>query len=112
MSLYETTFAVRQDVSKNELETIVSEISEAITSSSAKILKTEEWGLLNLAYIIKKNKKAHYIHLVIEAEPTLPDIVYKEYKHRSKDIIRHLTVSIDSFSEKPTHMLRAAQEAA
>lgn len=111
MPIYESTFIIRQDTPKTEIETIVTEISNTVTESGGKILKTERWGLVNLAYVIKKNKKGHYIHLVIEGPENTPDILAREFKHRIKDIIRNLTVVTDSFSEKPSHMMRAAEEA-
>lgn len=111
MPLYESTFIIRQDTPKNEIETIVTDISEAITGAGGKILKTERWGLLNLAYIIKKNKKGHYIHLVIDGPEHTPDILTREFKHRTKDVIRNLTVAVDHVSEKSSHMMRAAEEA-
>ena len=111
MPLYESTFIIRQDTPKTEIETILTDISEAVTQNGGKILKTERWGLLNLAYVIKKNKKGHYIHLVIEGPESTPNVLAREYKHRTKDVIRNLTVVAESFSDKPSHMMRTAEEA-
>lgn len=110
MPLYESTFIVRQDVSGNELETIVKEISDHVAEYGAKILKTEKWGLRNLAYPIKKNNKGHYTHFVIEGDSGVPALLAKEYKHRKENVIRELTVLTETFSEKPSHMMQEKED--
>ena len=62
MNLYEHTIITKQDFSKNQLESIKSKYSNIIKKNEGEILKIEDWGLLNMSYEIKKNKKGNYIH--------------------------------------------------
>lgn len=110
MPLYECTFIVRQDATAQEVEKITSTLSNVISENQGKVLKVENWGLRTLAYDIKKNKKGHYVMLVIEAENS----ALKEMERRIKlteDVIRYLTVKIDSFNGKDSIMLTANQNA-
>ena len=66
MAFYENTIVAKQDLAEKELKGIISKYEDIINASSGKIVKTEEWGLLNLAYIIKKNRKGSYIHFKIK----------------------------------------------
>ena len=60
MPLYEHVFLARQDISQQQVEALIKEFADVITAGGGKIGKTEYWGLKNLAYKIKKNRKAHY----------------------------------------------------
>ena len=58
MAFYENTIIAKQDLATNDIKNIRDKYKEIINSSSGKVLKIEEWGLLNLANKIKKYKKA------------------------------------------------------
>ena len=66
MNLYEHTIIARQDTSPQELKKIEEKYSQIVKNLNGKVIKTEKWGLLNLSYLIKKNKKGNYIHFKIE----------------------------------------------
>ena len=70
MAFYEHTIVGKQDLSEKEVESLISKYSKII-DKSGKILKTEKWGLLNLANKIKKNKKGNFVHFKIEIEGKL-----------------------------------------
>ncbi len=109
MPLYECTFIVRQDATTQEVEKITSTLSNVITDNGGKVLKTEFWGLKSLAYEIKKNKKGHYIMLVLDANHE----TMKEMERRMKlteDVIRNLTIQIESFDGKDSVMLSSNKE--
>ena len=57
MSFYENTLIAKQDTYQNQIEKIKEKYSTIVKKSSGKVVKIEEWGLLNLSYLIKKNKK-------------------------------------------------------
>ena len=104
MPLYENVIICRQDITKNQLDTIVSEFKKIIEDEKGKILAEEYWGLKNLSYEINKNKKAHYTMLIIE---TLPDKI-QEYERKLRlheDIIRFMTIKIKSFDGKQSIMI-------
>ena len=62
MNLYEHTIIARQDTSPSEIKQLTEKYSSIIEKNDGEIVKTENWGLLNLSYLIKKNKKGSYIH--------------------------------------------------
>ena len=66
MNLYEHTIIARQDTSPSELKQLTEKYSKIVEKNQGKIIKTENWGLINLSHIIKKNKKGSYIHFKIE----------------------------------------------
>ena len=91
MTFYENTIIARQDLAENELKKIKDKYNDIINTSSGKVVKIEEWGILNLANKIKNYKKGFYIHFKFEGnKDTLKEI---EKKIKIDDaIIRHLTV--------------------
>ena len=91
MAFYENTIVAKQDLAANDLEKIRDKYKELINNTSGKVLKVEEWGLLNLAKKIKNYKKAFYIHYKFEGDSkTLNEIENVIKVDRS--IIRHLIV--------------------
>ena len=91
MTFYENTIVAKQDLAEKELKTIKDKYNEVINNSSGKVLKIEEWGLLNLANKIKNYKKGFFIHYKFEGNnKTLNEIENKIKIDGS--IIRHLTV--------------------
>ena len=104
MPLYESVIICRQDITKNQLDIIISEFKKIIEDDKGKILAEEYWGLKTLAYEINKNKKAHYSMLIVE---TLPDKI-EEYERKLRlheDIIRFMTIKIKTFDGKPSIMV-------
>ena len=73
------------------MKTIKDKYNEIINSSSGKVVKIEEWGLLNLATKIKNYKKGFYIHYKFEGNSNTLHEVEKKIKIDSA-IIRYLTV--------------------
>ena len=91
MSFYENTLITKQDLPKTELDKIKNKYSELINSNFGKVIKIEEWGLLNLARKIKRYNKGFYIHYKFEAESkTLEEI--KKNSIIDNSLLRHLTV--------------------
>ena len=104
MPLYESVIICRQDITKNQLDIIISEFKKIIEDDKGKILAEEYWGLKTLAYEINKNKKAHYSMLIVE---TLPDKI-EEYERKLRlheDIIRFMTIKIKTFDGKQSIMV-------
>ena len=65
MNLYEHTIVARQDTSPAQIKQLTEKYSKIVEKNDGEIVQTEEWGLLNLAYVIKKNRKGSYIHFKI-----------------------------------------------
>ena len=91
MAFYENTIVAKQDLAEKELETIKEKYNQIINASSGKVLKIEEWGLLNLAKKIRNYKKGFYIHYKFEGNKNTLNEVEKMIKVDGT-IIRHLTV--------------------
>jgi small subunit ribosomal protein S6 len=91
MAFYENTIVTRQDLAEKDLKGIKDKYSEVINNTSGKVVKIEEWGLLNLANKIKNYKKGFYIHYKFEGNKNTLSEVAKKIK-LDGSIIRHLTV--------------------
>ena len=91
MAYYENTIIARQDLAEKDLKSIKDKYLGIINNSSGKVLKTEEWGLINLAKKIKNYKKGFYIHFKFEGDNKTINEISKKIKIDSL-IIRSLTV--------------------
>jgi small subunit ribosomal protein S6 len=105
MPLYEHVFLARQDLSQAQVDALAATATEIIETNAGKVTKTETWGLKNLAYKIKRNRKAHFVMLNIEA----PAGVVAELERQTainEDVIRWMTVRVDEQEEGPSVMMR------
>ena len=93
MNLYEHTIIARQDVSANDLKKIEEKYLKIVEKFKGKVVKSENWGLLNLSYLIKKNKKGNYIHFKIEGTGKTVSELEKNEKI-DKNLLRFLTVKV------------------
>ena len=99
MAFYENTIIAKQDLAEKELNAIRKKYNELITNSQGKVIKIEEWGLLNLVRKIKNFRKGFYIHYKFEGnEKTLSEI--KKKIKLDNSIIRHLTVKYKKLDTK------------
>ena len=96
MNLYEHTIIARQDTSPSEIKQLTEKYSSIIEKNDGEIIKTENWGLLNLSYLIKKNKKGSYIHFKFKGKG---NVVSELEKNESidKKLLRYLTVKVKKF---------------
>ncbi len=95
MAFYENTIVAKQDLAEKELKTIKDKYNEIINNSSGKVIKVEEWGLLNLANKIKNYKKGFYIHYKFEGNSETLNEIEKKAKIDGS-VIRHLIVKYKS----------------
>ena len=96
MNLYEHTIVARQDTSPTQIKQLTEKYSKIVEKNSGEIVKTENWGLLNLTYLIKKNRKGSYIHFKIKGK----GIVIQELEKNEaidKKLLRYLTVKVKKF---------------
>ena len=96
MNLYEHTIIARQDTSPSELKQLTEKYSKIVEKNDGEIVKTENWGLLNLSYIIKKNKKGSYIHFKIKGKGKVVNELEKN-EVIDKKLLRYLTVKVKKF---------------
>ena len=96
MNLYEHTIIARQDTSPSQLKQLQEKYSNIVEKNKGSIIKLENWGLLNLSYLIKKNKKGNYIHFKIKCDGTaIPELEKNE--RIDKNLLRYLTVKVKKF---------------
>ena len=105
MALYEHVFLARQDLAQAQVDALAEIATKIVNDNEGPVVKTENWGLRSLAYKIAKNRKAHYVMLEIDA----PGSVIAELERQTQineDIIRYMTVKVDTLEEGPTVMMR------
>ena len=105
MALYEHVFLARQDLAQAQVDALAEIATKIVNENEGRVVKTENWGLRSLAYKIAKNRKAHYVMLEIDA----PGSVIAELERQTQineDIIRYMTVKVDTLEEGPTVMMR------
>tara|TARA_E500000178_G_C16982105_1_gene736303 strand:- start:572 stop:895 length:324 start_codon:yes stop_codon:yes gene_type:complete len=99
MSFYENTIVTKQDLPKSELEKIKDKYSNLINNNSGKVIKIEEWGLLNLTRKIKRYNKAFYIHYKFQGNKETLNEINKKIKI-DDSVIRHLIVKYKNLDTK------------
>ena len=99
MSFYENTLVTKQDLPKTEFNKIRDKYNELINNNSGKVIKIEEWGLLNLARKIKKYNKGFYIHYKFEGNRKTLNEIDKKIRI-DNSIIRHLIVKYKNLDTK------------
>jgi small subunit ribosomal protein S6 len=105
MPLYEHVFLARQDVTAQQVDELTAQFKGVIEQMGGKVAKTEYWGVKSLSYRLKKNRKAHFTLLNVDApSAALAEIERQERLH--EDILRYLTVKVDEHEEGPSAMMR------
>ena len=106
MPLYESVFIARQDIAGAQVEVLADQFAGLVEERGGKVTKKEHWGLRNLAYRIKKNRKGHYVLLNLDAPA---DAVHEMERNMriNEDVIRFLTVRVDELEAEPSAVLRS-----
>ena len=102
MNYYEHTIIARQDTSMSQIKQLKDKYSELITKNKGNIVQTQDWGLMQLSYLIKKNRKGNYIHFKIEGDGRLIKELEKNEK-LDKNLLRFLTVKVKKFDLKSNY---------
>ena len=111
MAFYECTFIMRQDIVPQDVHKAADRFVDMIQSLGGEVLKREYWGLRTLAYIVRKNKKGHYMMLGVKAA----DSVIKELERNFKineEVIKYLTIKVDKIDDAPSYMMQAPADSA
>ena len=109
MNLYEHTIIAKQDVGPSELKQITEKYSKLVEKNDGDVVKTENWGLLRLSYIIKKNKKGNYIHFKIKASSKIISELEKN-ERIDKYLLRYMTVKVNKFDLKTNYFSKEDSE--
>ncbi len=108
MNLYEHTIIARQDTSPAQLKQLQEKYSKIVENNDGNIVQLENWGLMNLSYLIKKNKKGNYIHFKIKANGKILSELEKNEKI-DKNLLRYLTVKVKKF-DLDTNYFKKSEE--
>jgi len=105
MPYYECVFVARQDLLQSQAEALAETYEKVLTENAGKVISKEYWGLKNLAYPIKKNKRGHYTLLNVEGPAAAIQEMERQMRF-NEDVIRYLSIKVDELETLPTIMLR------
>ena len=105
MPLYEHIYLARQDVSPQQVEELTNALTEVLTQGGGKVTKNEYWGLKSLSYRIKKNRKAHYVLMDIDAPAPAVHEVERQMRI-NEDVLRYMTIAVEKHEEGPSAMMQ------
>ena len=105
MPLYEHVYLARQDVTTQQVEELTAQFKGVIEQMGGTVAKTEYWGVKTLSYRLRKNRKAHFTLLNIEA-PSAAVTEIERQQRINEDVLRTLTVRVDELEEVPSAMMR------
>lgn len=105
MPLYEHVFIARRDISSQQVDNLTESLTTIIKDGGGNVTKTEYWGLRNLAYRIKKNRKGHYVLMNIDSPyPAVAEL--ERVLGLNEDIIRTMTLRVDELEEGPSVVMQ------
>lgn len=105
MAFYESVFIARQDISSAQVEGLADAFAQIIQDNGGKVTKREYWGLRNVAYRIKKNRKAHYVLFNIDGPAAAVNEMERTMRI-NEDVLRYLTVRVEALEEGPSVMMQ------
>lgn len=105
MRFYEHTFIARQDLSAQQVQSLAETYAALVAEQGGAVTKTEYWGLRNLSYRIRKNRKGHYLHFNLNAPSAAVEELERQ-ERLSDDVIRYLTVKVDQLDENPSILMQ------
>ena len=106
MALYECVYIARQELTVAQTAQLSKDLIKIISSNDGEIKNQEYWGLRNLAYKIRKNRKGHYTMFHIDS-PSSTIIELERNMRLNEDILRYLTIKFESLPECPSVMMTA-----
>ena len=105
MALYEHVYMARQDVTAQQVETMTDGFKATVEGLGGSFAKVEYWGVKSLAYRIKKNRKAHFSLININAPPAAITEMERQMG-LNEDVLRFITIRLDEHEDGPSAMMR------
>jgi small subunit ribosomal protein S6 len=105
MPLYETVLIARQDISSTQVDALADNFTTILSENGGQVSKREYWGLRNLTYRIKKNRKGHYVLFNIDAPPAAVSEMERTMRI-NEDVLRYLTIRVDQHEEGPSAIMQ------
>jgi small subunit ribosomal protein S6 len=109
MAFYEGVFIARQDASAAQVEGLQDTFAALIEAQGGKVTKREYWGLRNIAYRMKKNRKGHYVLFNIDAPSEAINELNRQLR-LNEDVLRHLVIRMDELDEEPSVMMQKGRD--
>jgi small subunit ribosomal protein S6 len=107
MPFYEHVYLARQDASAQQVEELTAQLKGVIEGLGGTIKKTEYWGVKSLSYRLRKNRKAHYTLMDLDAPPAAINEI-ERLERLNEDVLRYLTIRVEALEEGPSAMMRRA----
>jgi small subunit ribosomal protein S6 len=108
MSLYEHVYLARQDASVQQVEELTAHLKSVIEGMGGSIAKAEYWGVKSLSYRLRKNRKAHFTLLNLDA-PAAAINEIERLERLNEDVLRYLTIRVEEHEEGPSAMMRRVE---
>src|SRR5580704_9455418 len=105
MPLYEHVYLARQDLSQQQVDELTALYKGVIEQLGGTVAKVEYWGVKSLTYRIRKNRKAHFTLLNLDAPPAAVTEVERQ-QHINEDVLRAMTVRVEELEAGPSAMMR------
>jgi small subunit ribosomal protein S6 len=107
MSLYEHVYLARQDASAQQVEELTAHLKGVVEGLGGTVAKTEYWGVKSLSYRLRKNRKAHFTLMNLEAPAAAVNEI-ERLERLNEDVLRYLTIRVDEHEQGPSAMMRRA----
>jgi small subunit ribosomal protein S6 len=108
MPLYEHVYLARQDVSAQQVEELTAQLKGVIEQMGGTVTKVESWGVKSLSYRLRKNRKAHFTLMNVNAVPAAINEI-ERLERLNEDVLRYLTIRVDEHEEGPSAMMRKVE---
>jgi len=108
MPLYEHVYLARQDASAQQVEELTAQLKSVVEGLGGSVKKTEYWGVKSLSYRLRKNRKAHFTLMDLDAPPPAINEI-ERLERLNEDVLRYLTVRVDALEEGPSAMMRRTE---
>jgi small subunit ribosomal protein S6 len=108
MPLYEHVYLARQDASAQQVEELTTQLKGVVEGLGGTIAKTESWGVKTLSYRLRKNRKAHFTLMNIDAPPAAINEI-ERLERLNEDVLRYLTIRVEEHEAGPSAMMRRAE---
>src|SRR6202140_3707112 len=108
MPLYEHVYLARQDASTQQVEELTAQLKGVIEGLGGSIAKAEYWGVKSLSYRLRKNRKAHFTLMNVNAPPAAINEI-ERLERINEDVLRYLTIRVEEHEEGPSAMMRRAE---
>jgi small subunit ribosomal protein S6 len=108
MPLYEHVYLARQDASAQQVEELTAQLKGVVEGLGGSVTKTETWGVKSLSYRLRKNRKAHFTLMNLDAPPAAINEI-ERLERLNEDVLRYLTIRVEELEEGPSAMMRRVE---